>query len=47
MKEYMVKITEVRYEYIDAETKDDAIEIAREMILANSDEIEIEIVEED
>lgn len=42
----MVKITEVRYEYINAETKDDAIEIAREMVLANADEIEIEIEEE-
>lgn len=46
MKEYMVKITEIRYEYIDAETMDDAIEIAKEMALTNADEVKIEIVEE-
>lgn len=44
MKEYMVKITEIRYEYIDAETEDDAIEIAKEMALTNADEIKIEII---
>lgn len=42
----MVKITEIRYEYIDAETMDDAIEIAKEMALTNADEVKIEIVEE-
>ena len=47
MKEYMVKITEIRYEYIEAETTDDAIEIAREMALTNADETKFEIVEED
>lgn len=46
MKEYTVKITEIRYEYIDAETMDDAIEIAKEMALTNADEVKIEIVEE-
>ena len=46
MKEYMVKITEIRYEYIDAETMDDAIEIAKEMALTNADEIKIEIIKE-
>lgn len=46
MKEYIVKITEIRYEYIDAETMDDAIEIAKEMALTNADEVKIEIVEE-
>lgn len=46
MKEYMVKITEIRYEYIEAETTDDAIEIAREMALTNADETKFEIVEE-
>ena len=47
MKEYMVKITEIRYEYIDAETADDAIEIAREMALTNADETKFEIIKED
>ena len=42
----MVKITEIRYEYIDAETMNDAIEIAKEMALTNADEVKIEIVEE-
>lgn len=46
MKEYMVKITEIRYEYIDAETEDDAIEIAKEMALTNADEVKIEIMKE-
>ena len=46
MKEYMVKITEIRYEYIDAETEDDAIELAKEMALTNADEVKIEIIEE-
>lgn len=46
MKEYMVKITEIRYEYIDAETEGDAIEIAKEMALTNADEVKIEIMKE-
>ncbi len=46
MKEYTVKITEIRYEYIDAETEDDAIEIAKEMALTNADEVKIEIIKE-
>ena len=41
----MVKITEIRYEYIDAETMNDAIEIAKEMALTNADDVKIEIVE--
>lgn len=47
MKEYEVKITEIRYEYINAETTDDAIELAREMALTNADEIRIDIIKED
>lgn len=47
MKEYTVKITEIRYEYINAETTDDAIELAREMALTNADEIKIEIIKEE
>ena len=47
MKEYTVKITEIRYEYIDAETENDAIELAKEMALTNADEIKIEIIKED
>lgn len=46
MKEYTVKITEIRYEYIDAETENDAIELAKEMALTNADEVKIEIIKE-
>ncbi len=46
MREYTVKITEIRYEYIDAETEDDAIELAKEMALTNADEVKIEIMKE-
>lgn len=47
MKEYTVKITEIRYEYVDAETENDAIELAREMALTNADEIRIDIIKEE
>ena len=46
MKEYTVKITEIRYEYIVAETENDAIELAKEMALTNADEVKIEIMKE-
>lgn len=46
MKEYTVKIIEIRYEYIDAETENDAIELAKEMALTNADEVKIEIIKE-
>ena len=46
MKEYTVKITEIRYEYVDAETENDAIELAKEMALTNADEVKIEIIKE-
>lgn len=46
MSEYTVKITEIRYEYIEADTEDDAIELAKEMALTNADEVKIEIMKE-
>lgn len=46
MSEYTVKIAEIRYEYIEADTEDDAIELAKEMALTNADEVKIEIMKE-
>ena len=47
MQEYKVKITEIRYEYIEAKSADGAIKKAKGMILTNADEFKCEIVEEE
>lgn len=43
MKEYTVKITEIRYEYVDAETEEEAIKKAKQMVLTNADEVKFEV----
>ena len=44
MKEYKVKICEVRYEYIEANSPCEAIRKAERMSITNADEIKCEIV---
>lgn len=47
MKEYKVKITEMRYEYIEAESVDDALNKAQDMALTNADEVICEVITKD
>lgn len=47
MKEYKVKICEIRYEYIDANSSCEAIRKAERMTITNADEIQCEIVGEE
>ena len=47
MKEYKVKICEVRYEYIDANSPCEAIKKAQHMAITDADEIKCEIVGEE
>lgn len=46
MKEYCVRITEIRYEYIEAENEQDAIAQAEQMVVSNADCVECEVVDE-
>ena len=47
MKEYCVKIVEVRYEYIEAPSSVAALKKAESMMVTNADEVHCEIVQED
>ena len=47
MKEYKVKITEIRYEYIEAESACEAINKAEDVVLTNADEIICEVIDKD
>lgn len=47
MKEYKVKICEIRYEYIDAHSPCEAIRKAENLAVSNADEVRCEIIEED
>jgi hypothetical protein len=47
MKEYKVKICEIRYEYIDANSSCEAIRKAERMTITNADEVKCEIVGEE
>lgn len=46
MKEYMVRISEIRYEFIEAKSPSDAIKKAEKMTVTNADEIKCEIISE-
>lgn len=46
MKEYCVKITEIRYEYIEAPNEASALKLAKKQAITNADVVECEIVEE-
>ena len=46
MKEYCVKITEIRYEYIEAENEQEAVAQAEQMVVSNADNVECEVVDE-
>ena len=43
MKEYCVRITETRYEYIEAQNEDEALAQAEEMVITNADNVECKI----
>ena len=45
MKEYLVKITEIRYEHIEAETTNEAVKLASKMVITDADETKFEVVE--
>ncbi len=47
MKEYKVKICEIRYEYIDANSPCEAIRKAKRMAITDADDIKCEIVDDD
>ena len=44
MKEYCVKITEIRYEYIEAKSEEAAVIQAGQMALSNADYVVCEVV---
>lgn len=46
MKEYCIKITETRYEYVEARNEKDAIVQAERMVVSNADCVECEVVDE-
>jgi hypothetical protein len=46
VREYCVKITETRYEYVEARNEKDAIEKAEHMAVSNADSVECEVVNE-
>lgn len=46
MREYCVKITEIRYEYIEAKNEQDAVAQAEQMVVSNADCVECEVVDE-
>ena len=43
MREYEVKIYEIRYEYVEAETEEEAIKKAKQMVITNADEVKFEV----
>lgn len=46
MKEYCVRITEIRYEYIEAENEQGVIAQAEQTVVSNADYVECEVVDE-
>ena len=46
MKEYCVKISEIRYEYIEADSEEFAIKQAEGLVVSNADCVECEVVDE-
>lgn len=46
MKEYCVRITETRYEYIEAQNEKKALAQAEEMVITKADKVECKIVDE-
>lgn len=47
MKEYKVRICEIRYEYINANSPREAVGKAARMAITDADEIKCEIVDDD
>lgn len=46
-KEFRVKITEVRYEYVEASSKEAAEQIAKRLVVSNADSVEVEVVDDE
>lgn len=46
IKEYCVKVTATRYEYIEAPNEASALKLAKKQAITNADVVECEIVEE-
>lgn len=46
VKEYCVKVTATRYEYIEAPNEESALKLAKKQAITSADVVECEIVEE-